>query len=89
MSGADSSRGELLLNVLSGPLYGEARSAIIRYETLEGERATEAIIEFRDALDHIWHAAQAGTDEEAAKHLGTVAEHLRKAAVEPAPQDTS
>ncbi len=76
--------GAKVLDVLRGPLYQKAREAIIHYETIERERATSAIIELRDALDHMWHAAQSDDSAEVNARIEAMTDHLRRAAVEPA-----
>ena len=76
--------GQSVLEVLRGPLYQKAREAIIHYETIERERATSAIIELRDALDHMWHAAQSNDPAEIHTRIQAMVDHLRRAAVEPA-----
>lgn len=76
--------GAHILAVLSGPLYDSAKTAILRYETIERERSTSAITELRDALDHMCRAAQASDPVDAKSLVETASEHLRRAAVEPA-----
>lgn len=73
-----------MVELLRGPLYRQAREAIIRYETTEQERATTAILELRDALDHLMVAAQSDEVAEVQRRADAAEEHLRRAAVEPA-----
>jgi len=73
-----------IIDLLRGPTYRLARDAIIHFEATEGIRALSNITELRDALDHLYFAAQATDPTEVATHVHDAADHLRRAAVEPA-----
>jgi hypothetical protein len=73
-----------IIDLLRGPTYRLARDAIIHFETTEGIRALSNITELRDALDHLYFAAQAAGPADVAAHVHDAADHLRRAAVEPA-----
>ncbi len=73
-----------IIELLRGPTYRLARDAIIHFETTEGIRALSNITELRDALDHLYFAAQATDPAEVTQHVHDAADHLRRAAVEPA-----
>ncbi len=63
--------------------YAIARESILFYETEEGRKATEAITEVRDALDHFYLATTMESEDEARHLLRLAEDHLRSAAVEP------
>ena len=65
-------------------LYPHAKEAILFFETHEGKMAPEAIIEFRDALDHLMMAfSHAGDEHRAQSEITSAFEHLRRASIEP------
>lgn len=63
--------------------YPIAKDSVLFYETEEGERATSAIVELRDVLDHFHLASSCGDSARAERLLGDVLDHLRTVAVEP------
>jgi len=77
---SDDELGRRIVQILRSPVYETAREAMIAYETAEGERASSAILEMRDALDHLIVGARSGDSGK----LKEAEEHLRRAAVEPA-----
>lgn len=73
-----------ILKFLRGDYYTTARDSIRHYEVLERERATSALVDVRDALDHLVQAARATNDAELQRRIGKAEDHLRRAAVESA-----
>ena len=74
---------QLIVDFFTGRLYELARNAIIRYEAIAFEGADAHWIELRDAVEHVRQALLTEDLGERQARMGSAAEHLRRAGVEP------